>query len=276
MFNDEEIKLLGLSSRENHLLSGLLGEDALLITAIARTTRLKRTTLYSLLDRLHERGLVIKSRRGKRWYWQLAPEKQIQEKLFALAERHRTTPDPHEKELGIIASQDTEYKLYRGQKKLGTIYAELAYLPRGTRLFGIQPNESIASVIKNAPSKIIANINESFKNRGIIIEAILAEDFVEQYVRILRTENIPPAEILRTFGERLAITTYVPKGTLDFNAELIFYGNTLLILDWRELSAVVIKNKNVVGILKAMFDLAKLAGRRVDQNKKVADVIGPQ
>ncbi len=272
MFIEEEIKLLGLTTKEKKLLAGL-SATPINVSSLARTTKIKRTSLYSLLDHLSSRGLVSKTLQGKRWYWFATPAKQLQEKFFSLAENHRTTSEVREHEIGIIASQDSEYKIYRGKNKLITIYTELANLPRHSRLYGIQPNISVGSVLKHLPDENLITINESFKKRNIIVEALLQEDFLTAYAGILKQKK-PKKEILQSYGNRLAVTTYIPKATLNFDSEIIFYGNIVLFLNWQELVAIVIKNKDIVGIMKALFELAKLSGDRVDQNPHVEKLLG--
>lgn len=268
MFIEEESKLLGLTTKEKRLLDGL-SATPINVSDLARTTKIKRTSLYSLLEHLLDRGLASKTRLGRRWYWYATPAKQLQEKLFSLAENHRATDETREHEVGIIASQESEYKIYRGKNKLITIYKELANLPRHSRLYGIQPNISVRTVLKHLPEKDLVIINESFKKRNIIVEALLQEDFLTAYADILKPKKKSGQDILQSYGNRLAITTYIPSGTLNFDSEILFYGNIVLFMNWQELVAIVIKNKDMVGIMKALFELAKLSGNRVDQNPQV-------
>ena len=272
MFSPEEITLLGLSPKEARLLNSLTSTPENPST-LARKSKLKRTSLYSLLEHLRRRGLVQKKKQGKRWYWQIIPQPQLQEQLFNLAEHHRVNRKTVEKEVGLIASEESQYKIYRGKEKLNSLYAELGQLPKHTRLYGIQPNLSMATALKNTSPGLITQINESIKQKGVVVEAILAEDFLSYYLKALGQKPANAKKILKSFSDRLAVTTYVPKDILNFEAELLFYNQTLLILNWKELSAVVIKNKEIVGIMTALFNLAKLSGNRVDQNLKITNLL---
>lgn len=273
MFSEEEIKLLDLSKEENKALKAF--EDvALNISELADRSKIGRTSLYPILKRLHRRGLVSYSYHGKRKYWRSISLPSLQERLFSMAENHRASNKTLEKEVGIVASQESAYKIYRGRKKLIQIYEDISKLPKTTRVYGVQPNASVDGAIKNLASKELIKINESIKKRQIIIEAILQENFLDYYARALKNLGKTPKDILASYGDRTAVTTYVPKEYLNFSAEIVFYSNILAILNWRELTAVVIKDSQVAGIMKELFELIKLTGQRVDQNPKVREMIG--
>lgn len=275
MFNEESRQLLGLSEHENTVLF-VLGDDAWNITALSKEAEIKRTSLYPILGRIHERGLVKKVRKGKRTLWKRISAPELQDKLFALAERHKGQDTVRKEEVGIIASQESEYHLYRGEEKLFQIYESFGMLAKNTRLYGIQPNISAYSVMKKFPYDRLVKINGNIKKNQIIVEALLQENFLEYYVAHLKKEGKSKEkirELLSAYGGRLAITTYVPKDTLDFDSELFFYRDVVTFLDWQEMVAVVIKNKDIAGIMKDLFELMKLSGQRVDQNPKVNELV---
>jgi hypothetical protein len=271
MFSDEEIKLLGLDRMENKVL-GVLQRGSFHVSRLAEGTKIGRTSLYPILGRLKQRGLVSYSYSGKRKHWHMISIPKLQEALFSLAENHRVNQKVGEKEVGVIASQESAYKIYRGRKKLIQIYDDLSRLPRSTRVYGIQPNASVGSALKNLLSRELVGINERIKERQIIVDAVLQEDFVDYYASALKKLGKSPETILKSYGERAAVTTYVPKEYLNFNSEIIFYENILAILNWKQLTAIVIKDSQMTGIMGELFRLIKLTGRRVDQNPKVREL----
>ncbi len=277
MFDQRQAKLLGLTKKERKLLS-ILDETPRTVSDLARKSKLNRTGLYTPLKQLHRRGLISRVKVGRRFNWQAVPPERLRDLLFDLTQNH--TPANKEasspvssQEIGIIASQFSQYKIYRGRDKLISIYRELAKLPKNTRLFGIQPNLSVDSSFRQAPAKLMTEINQAIKKRGIIVEAILSEDFLSEYIKTMKKKRLDVEVILESFGRRRTVTTYVPSELMDFDSELIFFSDTVLITNWSELTAVIIKNRQIVGIFRTLFELAKSAGNRVDQNPKIEELL---
>lgn len=264
MFSDEELELLGINEVENRVLKALHERD-FGVTGLSNKTKVKRTSLYPILERLKERGLVTYFKSGRRRRWVTISPPLLQEKLFSLAKEHRGISNDQEKEVGIIASQESAYKIYHGKKKLIQIYEDIAHLPRASRLYGIQPNASLASSVKNLPPDKLIEINNSIKKRQIIVESILQEDFLKSYRDIIEKKKDLNNDVLTSYGDRLAITTYISKDFLNFDAEIVIYDKFVAILNWQELIGIVIKNKEITGIMLELFKIIKTTGTRVEQ-----------
>lgn len=275
MFTAEGLQLLGLTTRDNEVLKHL-SRGPIGVSALARSTKLSRTSLYPLLERLHSRGLVTMSTRGKRRVWKLVAPEKLQRKLFSLAQDHEVQEDSGEHEVGIIPSQESEYKVYYGKEKLVQIYEELGTLPRGSRLYGIQPNVSASSVMKKFPYDRLVKLNQAIKDRKIVVEAVLQENFVEYYVSRLKKTGKPVEDFLQAYGGRLAVTTHVPEERLNFDSEVMFYKDVVIIANWQDLVAVVIKNSAVAGLMLEFFESLKSLGKRVDQNPHVEEILKKQ
>jgi DNA-binding HxlR family transcriptional regulator len=270
MFNEDQRLTLGLSKAENKILN-FVKNEALSISEIARQTRISRTSLYSMLQALQTRGLVRRAGKGKRHFWQLVSLPLIHERFFNILDELNVKPS--EKQVSIISSQDSQYKIYRGKENVVQIYEELGKLPRFSRLYGIQPNVSAYSVMKQFPFDRLVTLNQDIKKRKIIVEAILQENFLSYYISQLRKEKKPVKDIFKAYGGRLADTTYVPKEYLNFDSELFFYRDVVVILNWQELIAVVIKNKEIFGIMRELFNVVKNYGKKVDQNPQVIKIL---
>ena len=272
MFSRESLQLLGLSATENRVLTTLRKGDTS-VSGLSRTTNISRTSLYPILNRLKKRGLITTTRRGKRQRWKAVSDQKMQQKLFTLAHQQEQIDESGEQVIGIVPSQQSEYKVYAGREKLVQIYEDLGRLPRNSRLAVIQPNVSAYSVMKQFPYKRLVKLNQAIKDRKIIVEAILQENFLDYYIARLKKEGKNPKQILKAYGGRLAVTTYVPEDRLDFDSEITLYENTVIIANWPERVAVVIKSAEVAGIIRELFESLKELGKRVDQNPRVAEIL---
>ncbi|MEX0650231.1 MAG: winged helix-turn-helix domain-containing protein [Candidatus Andersenbacteria bacterium] len=272
MFTRESLTLLGLTSEDNALLKMLEKHD-LSVSELARSTHQPRTSVYPRLSRLKERGLVTTTNRGKRRYWKTVSPRKLREKLFMLAHSHEIAEESGEQELGIISSQQSEYKVYAGKNKLVEIYESLGQLPRHTRLHIMQPNISAYSVMKHFPYDRLVKLNQSIKDRKIIVEAILQENFLDYYTDRLKKEGKSSKDILQAYGGRLAITHHVPAERLNFDSEVTLHNDTVIIANWQELVAVVIKNEQAAGLIADIFESLQLLGRKVDQNPRIEEIL---
>lgn len=272
MFSRESLTLLGLTPEDNVLLK-VLEKHNLGVSELARATGQPRTSLYPRLLRLKERGLVSTTHKGKRRLWRSVSPRKLRDKLFTLAHAHEVVEESGEQEFGVISSQESEYKVYAGKNKLVEIYESLGRLPRHTRLHIMQPNISAYSVMQRFPHDRLVAINQNIKDRQIIVEAILQENFLDYYTDRLREEGKSTKDIMQAYGGRLAITHYVPADRLNFDSEVTIYNDVVIIANWQELVAVVIKNEQVAGLVKDIFESLQTIGRRVDQNPRVKDII---
>jgi DNA-binding MarR family transcriptional regulator len=272
MFTKEAQQILGLGSQDNQVLISL-SKSTMSVTELSKKTKIARTSLYPLLERLHNRGLVATVRNGKRRSWKLISKEKLQRKLFSLAHEYPIDDTESESEMGIVAAQESEYKVYHGREKLMQIYESLGELPRSSRLYGIQPNVSAYSVMQQFDFERLVEINQRIKDRKIIVEAVLQENFVDYYTKMLKKEKKPGKDILKAYGGRLAVTYHVPVERINFDSEVMFYGNVVIIANWRDLVAVVIKNKEVFGLILEFFESLKSIGKRVDQNPSVEELL---
>jgi len=273
MFSQETVQLLGLSAAENRLLKTLQsGEFS--VTDLSKTTKIKRTSLYPLLKKLKARGLVTTRRHGRRHRWHATSKQRLQTKLFSLAHHHEVTEETGDQIVGIIPSQNSEYHVYHGRAKLVQIYEEIGHLPRHTRLYGIQPNVSALSVMKKFPYDRLVQLNQNIKDREIIVEGVLQENFLDYWSSHLKKQEVKRwHQLMKAYSGRLAVTTYVPADQLNFNSEIMFYENVVIIANWQDLTAAVIKNQAITGIMTELFESLKTIGRRTDQNPRVAQLL---
>jgi hypothetical protein len=272
MFSKESLPLLGLAKKD-YLVFLALQKGTYSVSALARLTDQSRTSLYPRLQRLHARGLITPTHSGKRTLWRAISSPKLKAKLFSLAHAQEDGEEVGDQMVGIIPSQLSEYKVYVGLKKLVQIYEDLGQLPRHTRLYAIQPNTSAYSVMKRFPFKSLVAINQHIKDRQIIMEVVLQENFLDYYTKRLKKEGKKVKDILEAYGGRLGVTTYVPGDRLNFDSEIMFYNNVVIIANWQDLVAVVIKNEQIAGLMIEFFESLKVLGYRTDQNPRVEELL---
>lgn len=128
----EVLQRLGLREREAavYLASLKLGPAA--VAEIARSSRVKRTTAYSILDSLKTRGLMHLETRGMRDFWVAAEPK----KLLALLDEQRSSfmdALPYLSSMHTRRGDDSIIRHYEGVERLKELYLEM--------LDSVRPND---------------------------------------------------------------------------------------------------------------------------------------
>ncbi len=149
-------------------------------------------------------------------------------------------------------------------------YEDIAKIQKGTRVYAIQPNQAVYEVLKNIPIPYLTRACEDIKERKIIIDAILQNHSVNQWLADAQKLGIPREDmkmLIQAFSGRMADTHYVSTEYFKYQAEIWMYDNTLVFFNWKDGIALEIQNEEIVGLIKDTYLLAKNMGKKVDQNE---------
>ena len=70
----------------------------------------------------------------------------------------------------------------------------------------------------------------------------------------------------------MADYTILPDEYFDYDVEIWIFKETTLIINWHQEIATEIRNKDITGFLRDMFDLMKNSGRKIDHNKLIREI----
>jgi sugar-specific transcriptional regulator TrmB len=242
MKNDKLLNSLadfGLEENEARVYLAALSQGATTILKLSKDTEIKRTTVYEVVDSLVAKGLMKKEIHGfKTLYSPEHPERlenALETKRALLA---RVLPELE----GIFNLKGTEgaIKYYEGLQSIRNIYDDL--------LKDLKPHEYYYA---------ISNVLEWYGAQG--------ESFIEKHVedrshmrintKLLFIDS-PVAQMRkkteRNFNEEVKI---LPEGS-EFNVDLVITPHKLVMFQLKNpLVAIVIENKSIIGIQKAMFEI---------------------
>ena len=239
---------------ERLIFSSLESEKSLLPSALTRKTEASRTTLIRALKNLHDRGLIESTKMGKRNGWKRIPQGVLEKNLLTSA-----------KQIGISVTglEVPGFRLVRGADALTQEFWYLIEsLPRNGRLAGIQPTQSGLHSTKKMGTAEVIRINEYIKKRGIIVEAILEENFINE---LLKRHG---SEWLKSFIGRAASTAMIPDEYLQYLADIYLAGDRAVLANWDSEIGVVIDNRDVVELLRSMFKFLHDSGKRLDNSER--------
>lgn len=239
--------VLKLSVAEKKLLSVLSAIESKSPADLTREALLPRTTVMRTLKSLQGRGFAISSKNKNRTVWQL-----ITSEVLGIS---------------MSGKSSKEFIPLRGVSVLTqTLYSLLESLPRNGRFTGVQPTASAAESIRKMGVEGVIKINELIKNKHIIVQGVLEEDFLP------RLYALYGASWLKSFRGRLAHTVVIPKQYLKYRADVYVIGEQAMLVNWHDETGVLIKNRDVVGLLKSMFSFLHDFGNRID-NDEIAKLL---
>lgn len=257
-------KLLGLDTTDIRILKGLSRGDST-IASLSAHIQTPRTSLYYMLHTLKVRGLVHSYKKEKKQYWALVPEREVHESYMSALGFSPL------KESSIVTdiSDSDQVSIYQGSSNVMKVLTEISNLPPKSRFFGIQPEQSILSLVAHGCVPGIINFNEQVKLKGIIAEGIIHERGTDTMADLLPREL--GKKLLASFHGRSADTAKMPASFLDgTKAEIYLYANKVAIVNWDIEFAVVIQNSDVFKLCMGMFTSTKYLMQRYDQNEKIA------
>jgi predicted transcriptional regulator len=256
-------KILGLHKDEVLVLEKLDGAT-LKIAELSQETKIPRTSLYYMLSRLEDRGFVHQVKQGKKILWTKSKDIMSTHKkaLSALLDKEEANI------LTSLISKETKVSVLR-DKKIIQIFEDISNLAPRTRIYGVQPDTSFVQAVEYIPLTDLIKINNTIKQKNIIVEAIIHERSIDSIQNLFNKDDL--RVFLESFGGRSADTVKLPFDYLKTtSSEIYLYNNTVALINWKEKFAVTIQNEDVFELALEMFKSTKYMLSKYDQNEKIA------
>ncbi len=253
MVNEQQLENLGLSRKEAKVYLALLELGPATMSEITRIAKINRTTGYSILESLADKGLV--NFIGETKIQKFAAEnpekvisflenkiKQDQEKIKQM---HTLLPEL----LSVYnVKEKPKVRFYEGADRLKEAFEDtltakgeiLAYAV-GTDMFKTISREYFKDYSKR---KVDKNI----------------------HVRVIAPDDKESRTVVSKDKEELRESMLVPKDKFYFSVETNIYNNKVLAISWREKFAVIIESEEIASAQRKIFELAWLGAKSL-QNK---------
>lgn len=232
------LKEIGLPDEEAKVYLAALAFGQTTVLKLSRTTNIKRTTIYGIIDSLKEKGLMRIELRGlKQLYAAESPEK-----LEIILERRKNEFSrklPEFMALYNLSGGESVIKYYTGLESMKEIYRQT--------LREINPKDNY-SVITN-------------QERWHALDPKFADSYIEDRAKLrintrLLFQDSPIArehkKFEKNFNEKIKI---LPAGTA-LNVDTILLPNKLIVLELHPpYMTVVIENKSIVELQRQMFEM---------------------
>lgn len=238
---------LGLTSEEIEIYQSLLINGSQPASRLAKTTKVKRTYIYNVVDKLMKRGLVSQSKKyGALYFVPLSPDK-----LLGLVQKEKEKVERVEQTLeSLLPILRSKYALSE-DKPVVTYYE------------GIEGVKKVYLDTIKKPEPILALV-ETTKLEPKIYEW-LTTDYIKRRVK----KNISVKSIVASGSntktyvglnrEEIRETKIIPSDKFPFQNEIIIYGNKVAIInhnkDSNKLLGIMIENSNIINTFRSWFNL---------------------
>jgi sugar-specific transcriptional regulator TrmB len=233
-----------LNDNEKRVLGSLYRMADFSVRNIAKETLINRTTLYPILEKLTEKGLVSKIKLEGKIVFQ--PISKDEFKLWAErreADMKKGNEDmlawigEHEKNQKVTLASDMKY--FEGMEGIRTLYAD---------------------TWRDNPEKMIYCLTDYENGYGKMRDFFEKEYFPERIKRQVRIKNLVPKSAearkhLKTVKAMLREMKFI-KLFKDLDIEINIYNNKVSIVafDRQNPSGVIIKNQKIAEAMKEIFN----------------------
>jgi sugar-specific transcriptional regulator TrmB len=251
------IEKLGLNPKQASVYFSLLQLGSGSVIEISKITTEKRTTIYSILDILIQKGFVSLIKKGAhRKYFAEDPKKILylyDEEIVKINEKKRSVLDilPELSSIYNVSSIKPKVKFYEGIEGLKLVFNETLNLKRGDEILAYSSAESIH---KYFGDEYVKNYLANRVSKGITQRAI-----VEYSPEALGHKTNDAKESRRTF--------LVDKEKFPFSNEINIFENKILILSYKDFLGVLIESSEIAKTQRAIFELAWLGASGLSLNK---------
>jgi sugar-specific transcriptional regulator TrmB len=226
---------IGLPEKASSIYLALLKERKMTIAEISKETGIKRATCYEHIDLLLERDFIVRVPIGKRMFYSAVNPQRI---LNDLKKREGVFADKVKDMLVIYEKSVHKPKVvfYEGKREIRHIYDDL-FKTVGD-VHSIFPPERF---FESFTEKDYDDFDKAISEHAIVSRDLFVSDKFYKKIKEFRAKN-PGAHKMDK------------KLPLDFksNVDMLIYNDKVALISLRDLSAIVIENKDIADLFKNM------------------------
>lgn len=239
------LEQLNFSRKESLVYLALLEIGPAKAAAIAKKTRLNRTTVYDLFDMLSQKGLVSKYKKGGSTFFNALDPKQLlsyldREKEEKIKETERKKQQvaqllPQLISLQNIYSAKPKMQFFEGEKGMREAYEDT-----------LNSKEIILAYAN------VQTMHEALPN--FFPEYYKRRAQKKIFIRGILPKNKLSIERARHNQEEMRDTRFLPEG-MSFSPEVNIYNNKILVASWKEKMAIIIESKELADLMRLVYSL---------------------
>ncbi|HRY31145.1 MAG TPA: helix-turn-helix domain-containing protein [Candidatus Paceibacterota bacterium] len=234
----EKLKSFGLTEKEAKVYMAILELGETNVQRISNKSKIKRTTLYDILDLLKEKGLISSTIKNKKKYFIASDPRELESKL----EERKTTIKsiiPYLLSITNLIDNKPKIRFFEGDEGIKEIYLD---------------------TLKYPDNPIWAWVTEE-------IWQVIDQDFIDYYLNQRVKKKIwayviaPDKEQIQTYkseDSRFLRQTRIDRGEgFSIQVEIDLYGeNKIGVMAFKEKIGLIIESQKIFNTLKSIFDSA--------------------
>jgi hypothetical protein len=224
---------------------------------IVRGTEMPRTTVLRILQKFHERGFVRKHRiTRRRSGWQIISIKDIELSMETLLSDFGI--GQNEKKPTRIMKDEHEVVVYRGKKEMMELAKMADTFFSGERILWLRSSKLWSEWVKHGFKNRITEVIKLFREKGVITEFILDENFIQSDFAY------GGKKFIKEYYRYPAIVHTIPDKYLNFFSDIMVFRDAVSIMNWKDEMAVLIRNRDLVSFFKSIFEYVEDNSKRVN------------
>src|SRR3989344_6775409 len=226
---------VGLSEKAALIYLSLLGKQKLTVSQISRETHVKRATCYEYLDQLLSRDFVVRIPVGKRMFYAAVEPKKIlndfKKKTAHLEQRINEMAALHD-----AATHKPRVVFYEGKRELKNIYFDI--FKTVADVYSIFPAERF---FENFTEEEYDELDKEISSYALKSRDLFVAHKHYKKIKEIRDKN----------GSENKVDKKLPSWFTS-NVDALIYADKVALISLRDLSAIVIENKDIADLFKNM------------------------
>lgn len=253
--------ILNLSTKERMLLSILKDGGSFKAVALARESKLPRTTVNFLLQELRDKNMAARKRVGQHEEWIIADRMNLKRNWRAVNDYFQHLAD------GIVKSKlpEEEVEIYEGAA-CEQVFFDILNSANGERVYFVQGNKSAEEILIRYEKDFFTQFHSLLKRKKVIIEGIGGEKIMGLF------KNLSKPELESHLG-RLLVSHLAENVFFDFSADLIVVRDNLFIHIPEKKKVIKIKNEPAAKMMTAIINLLSSKTKKADINNYLASLL---
>lgn len=265
----EDWEVFDFTDAEAKILWVLVEQGAMRVSKISRESSVPRTTVFSALSRLKDRGFVRQMSKGHKKTWKVVRISRIENKVQEGVSHFEREKEPKAAEDEIIGGVDTEgigIKVYKGKRQILRAYEQMLTLSKSERVFVIQGNRSAKRAIEGLEENYLFAFHEKFKKAHIIMEGISGEYILD----LFRSLDTP---MLKSHLSRMLVMAVLPDKYIDFSLDVLIMRKNVIFIDIEKEYVIFIQNSEMVEMFNRFAAYFQDTGEKVNLNRHIWKII---
>lgn len=227
------LETIGLTEAEALIYAALIKFPKMTISEISRTTNIKRATCYQHLDLLLNKDFVVRVPIGKRMFYSAVSPK----KIIAATKKRQADFELGMEEMAKQYDESTHKPsviFYEGKREIKNIYEDM--LKSVGDIYSIFPPTAF---FENFTEQEYSDFDLSISQYALKSKDLIIADKYFHQVEQIRKKN----------GDENKITKKLPE-SFKSNVDVLIYKDKVALISLRDLSALVIENKDIADLFK--------------------------